>query len=123
KLPADAYERFRVDPSKTPGEVFRIRTQGDTKSFPADKRYWQTVMPICQFHNGQLDRIEVVPVTLGHGEVSHRRGRPRLAEGIEADEILTRFAALSEAFGTMMEREGERAVVCLDTVASQPSPS
>ncbi len=123
KLPADAYERFRVDPSKTPGEVFRIRTQGDTKSFPADKRYWQTVMPICQFHNGQLDRIEVVPVTLGHGEVSHRRGRPRLAEGAEADEILTRFAALSEAFGTMMEREGERAVVCLDTAANQPGPS
>ncbi|MDP9365904.1 MAG: CapA family protein [Chloroflexota bacterium] len=120
KLPADSYERFRVDLSKTPGEVFRTRTEGDTKSFPADKRYWQTVVPILQFANGRLDRIEVVPVSLGHGEASHRRGRPRLAEGTEANEILTRFAALSEGFGTMMEREGERAVVRLGTEANQP---
>ncbi len=123
KLPADAFERFRVDPSKTPGEVFRIRTQGDTRSFPADKRYWQTVMPILQFTNGGLVRSELVPVSLGHGEVSHRRGRPRLAEGAEADEILTRFAALSEEFRTMMDREGESALVCLETEVHEPSRS
>ncbi|MDP9357873.1 MAG: CapA family protein [Chloroflexota bacterium] len=123
KLPADAYERFRVDPSKTPSELFRIRTGGDTKSFPADERYWQTVMPICQFDNGRLDRIEVVSISLGHGEASHRRGRPRLAEGTEADEILTRFAALSEEFGTMIEREGERGVISMASAVAPTSLS
>ncbi len=121
KLPADAYERFRVDPSKTPSELFRIRTGGDTKSFPADKRYWQTVMPICHFDNGRLDRIEVVPISLGHGEASHRRGRPRRAEGTEANEILARFAALSEEFGTMIEREGERGVVSMASAVAPTS--
>lgn len=111
KLPADSYERFRVDPSKTPGELFETRTQNDTKSFPADKRFWQTLMPICEFEDGRLDRIELIPVTLGHGEVPYRRGRPRLAVGEEGNEILTRFAELSKADGTTVSVGDGRALV------------
>lgn len=107
KLPADSYEYFRVDSSKTPSELFQIRHQNDQKGFPADKRFWQTIMPVCDFENGRLRRIEIVPVTLDHGQPVHRRGRPRLAEGAEAEEILTRFARLSETFGTKVEYEGK----------------
>ena len=113
KLPADSYERFRVDPSKTPGELFETRTQNDTKSFPADKRFWQTLMPMCEFEDGRLDRIELIPVALGHGEVPYRRGRPRLAVGEEANDILTRFAKLSEAYGTTVSVGDGRALVQL----------
>src|SRR5699024_8329692 len=91
QLPADSYERFRVDPSQTPGQIFESRSQNDTKSFPADKRLWQTLMPLCEFVDGQVARIELVPVTLGHGQKPYRRGRPRLATGDEAIAILTLF--------------------------------
>lgn len=113
KLPADSYERFRVDADETPGKIFESRSQNDTKSFPADKRFWQTVMPLCEFTDGEVRRIELVPVTLGHGLAPHRRGRPRLATDAEAADILTRFADLSSPFGTTITREGDRATVQL----------
>jgi poly-gamma-glutamate capsule biosynthesis protein CapA/YwtB (metallophosphatase superfamily) len=105
KLPADSYEYFKVEPHKTPAELFQIRHQNDEKGFPADKRFWQTVVPICSFENGRLHRVEVIPVTLDHGRPVHHRGRPRLASGEEAEEILVRFARLSEIFGTRVGRE------------------
>lgn len=100
KLPADSYEQFRVDPSETPSAVFRSRTQGDRRSFPADRRYWETVIPVCGFHDGVLTELELVPASLGHGLPPHRRGRPRLAGGEEAEEILARFARLCRGLGT-----------------------
>lgn len=111
KLPADSYDHFRVEPTKTPGEVYRLRSEGGQKGFPADRRYWETVVPLCRFQNGQVREIEIVPVSLGHGEPSHRRGRPRLAEGTEATAILERFAALSAPFGVRMARADARAIV------------
>ncbi len=111
KLPADSYERFRVDPSRTPSELFRIRNQDGQKGFPADKRYWQTVMPICHFEGGRVRRIELIPITLGPGEPTHRRGRPRLAQATEAREILERLAHLSAPFGTTFDLDGDRATV------------
>ena len=114
KIPADAYERFRVDPSQTPGELFASRSQHGQKSFPADARYWETVLPICRYAGGELQGIELVPVSLGHGEAVHQRGRPRLARDAQARAILERFATLSEPLGTEIVIDGERAAVALD---------
>ncbi len=117
KLPADAYERFRVDPGKTPSELFRSRSEDGRKGFASDRRYWQTVVPVCRFEDGRLREIEVFPVSLGHGEPIRQRGRPRLAQGPEAGEILRRFARLSEPYGTGMDQQGDRAVVRLTGAA------
>ena len=114
KLPADSYERFRVqDTSKTPGDVYRARTKNDSQGFPADKKYWQSLMPISRYENGELAGIDVYPVTLGLGEPEYRRGRPRLAQGEEATAILERFAKLSGPFGTSMRIEDGKAIVDL----------
>jgi len=103
KLPADAYERFRVDPAKTPAELMASRSADGTRGFAADPRYWQTVVPTLQFADGQIASIDLLPVTLQHGRSVHHRGRPLLAEGEEATSILERFANLSEPYGTRME--------------------
>ncbi|MGY3617869.1 hypothetical protein [Bradyrhizobium sp. USDA 10063] len=100
RLPSDAFERFRVDPQLTPGMVFKQRTDSDRKSFPVDRRLWETVVPICSFSDGRLSRIDIHPVTFGLGDKRHLRGRPRLAAGEEAERILRRFADLSEPFAT-----------------------
>ncbi len=99
KLPTDSYLRFRVDQSKTPSEIARSRSRDGEQGFPADPRYWQTVVPRCQFEEGSLTGIDLVPVSLGYGEPTQWRGRPRLASGDEAEVILARFASLSQAFG------------------------
>jgi poly-gamma-glutamate capsule biosynthesis protein CapA/YwtB (metallophosphatase superfamily) len=113
RLPADSYDRFRVDPQLTPGMVYSVRTDHDRKSFPADRRFWETVVPICSFSDGRLSSLEIHPVTLGLGEARHLRGRPRLAAGEEARHILAKFASLSEPFGTRFTIDGGRATVVI----------
>jgi poly-gamma-glutamate capsule biosynthesis protein CapA/YwtB (metallophosphatase superfamily) len=106
-LPSDYYETTRIDPSVTPGQLFRVRSQGDQRGFPADIRYWQTVVPLCHYSGRELTKITIQPVSLGLGEAHHRRGRPRLAQGDEALDILGRLERLSRDMGTRFEREGQ----------------
>ncbi len=100
RLPSDSYDRFKADPNLTPGMVYRLRTSNDAKGFPSERKFWESVVPFCTFTDGKLTGIEIHPISLGLGESRHRRGRPRLAEGEDAARILTRFAKLSEPFGT-----------------------
>jgi poly-gamma-glutamate synthesis protein (capsule biosynthesis protein) len=113
RIPADGYERFKADPAMTPGQVYRHRTADDTKGFPAERKFWESVVPICQFEKGRLTGIDIHPIGLGFGEARHRRGRPRLAEGEEATRILHRFARLSEPYGTGFAFQNNMARVSL----------
>jgi poly-gamma-glutamate synthesis protein (capsule biosynthesis protein) len=113
KHPADAYQRFGIDPALTPGMLAHQRDDGGTKGFAADPRYWRTVVPTCHFDGGTLTRIEILPVSLGFGQPMHARGVPRLATGDEAATILNDFARLSEPFDTRLDIDGERATVRL----------
>ena len=113
RLPADSYERFRADPALTPAAVYRQRTDEDRKGFPSDRRFWETVMPVCTYTEGRLSGIDIHPVTLGLGEARHLRGRPRLAEGEEAARILRRFADLSAPFGVAMDITDTKARIAI----------
>jgi poly-gamma-glutamate capsule biosynthesis protein CapA/YwtB (metallophosphatase superfamily) len=113
KMPSDAYERFRADPDLTPGQVYQKRTNNDQGGFPADQRYWESVVPVLTYEGSALKGIELTPITLGLGEARHRRGRPRLAEPDDASRILARFADLSKPFGTSLKINGTSATVVL----------
>ena len=113
KIPADGYERFRAEPDLTPGLVYQKRVQNDQVGFPADPRYWESVVPELTYEAGGLKAIELIPISLGWKEARHRRGRPRLAAGEEGRSILERFAALSKPFGTSIEIRTQSATVAL----------
>ncbi len=107
KIPADGYERFRAAPDLTPGQVYQTRTQGDQVGFPADRRYWESVVPTLSYEGGVLRGIELTPISLGWKDARHRRGRPRLAGADEGRAILERFAELSRPFGTELAGDGK----------------
>jgi poly-gamma-glutamate synthesis protein (capsule biosynthesis protein) len=114
KIPADGYDRFRAEPELTPGQVYQKCTQGDQAGFPADRRYWESIVPTLRYEGGangrmMLRAIELVPISLGWKDARHRRGRPRLAGAVEGRAILDRFAELSRPFGTELCNE-ERAI-------------
>jgi poly-gamma-glutamate capsule biosynthesis protein CapA/YwtB (metallophosphatase superfamily) len=113
KLPADAYERFRVDASETPAVVYNSRYADDTQGFPADARFWETVMPLAEFDGERVTSLEIVPIWLALGSKAYRRGRPEVATGEIAERILNRFQQLSSEFGTEMQIRGERGYVDL----------
>ena len=43
RLPSDSFDRFRADPVMTPLMVYRQRTGNDTRGFPSDARYWDSI--------------------------------------------------------------------------------
>jgi poly-gamma-glutamate capsule biosynthesis protein CapA/YwtB (metallophosphatase superfamily) len=117
RLPSDSYERFRADPQMTPGQVYQKRTDHDRHGFPSDARFWESVVPMLTYEDGVLSGMQIQPVTLGLGEARHLRGRPRLAEGAEAQRILARFAALSRPFGTEIRIDGAIATIAPEVFA------
>ena len=106
KIPADGYERFRADPELKPGQVYQVRMRNDQAGFPADKRYWESVVPVLGWEGRELRELALLPISLGWKEPRHKRGRPRLAGKDEGRAILERFAALSQPLGTRVDVAG-----------------
>ena len=106
RLPAESYSANRLSPDLTPHRLYKSRSNNDAKGFPAEARFWETVMPICSFSGKELTSIDIHPVSLGLGQRAHRRGTPFLAEGDEGRRILGRFADLSKPFGVAFQTVG-----------------
>ena len=100
RVPADDYETLRIDPGCSPAELFRQVSQNDTRSFPADRHYWETVLPLCTFEGRELRELRLYPLSLGFGQPWPDRGTPRLADSPIAGEVLRWMAELSAPFGT-----------------------
>lgn len=106
-LPAEMYRLYGLDPGATPADLYDARTRGDQVGFPADPVYWESVVAVVRFTGARLEEVRLYPIVLGHGKPRPQRGRPVLAQGRQADQILERLAALSKGFGTQMEiRDG-----------------
>ena len=93
-------------PGLKPGQVYQARTRNDQGGFPADARYWESVVPVLSWDGRALHDISLMPISLGWKDPRHRRGRPRLAGQEEGRAILERFAALSRPFGTTIDVAG-----------------
>jgi poly-gamma-glutamate synthesis protein (capsule biosynthesis protein) len=105
RLPSDTYQTLGVELDERPGRAMaRLR-------FPDYPEYWQTVLPVLRVENGAVTSIDIFPVSLGFGQDARRHGRPGLASGEEATEILERFKKLSAALETAIEIEGS--VLCV----------
>jgi poly-gamma-glutamate synthesis protein (capsule biosynthesis protein) len=107
-------ERLYSSGDLVPGDFYRRLSANSAKSFPADERFWESVIPTCTFENHRLTAIELHPISLGFGQEMPWRGAPRLLAGPQGQAIVDRFAALSRAFGTSIWLDGAIGRVELD---------
>ena len=61
--------------------------------------YWNSVVAQCEYRGGDLRRIALHPIDLGHGKARPQRGRPVLASGQSSRHSLDRIRRLSEGLG------------------------
>jgi poly-gamma-glutamate synthesis protein (capsule biosynthesis protein) len=71
---------------------------------------WESAIVHCDFSDGRLDGLRVVPVSLNEvpddpDDSPATRGRPRLAEGGQRERVLERLQALSAGLGTPLEAD------------------
>lgn len=115
RLPAEMYELYDLPASATPADIFdfeSMREDGSPNTFHPDAAFWQTVLPVCRFREGQFVEMELHPVTLNLERGRTRRGVPALAGLEEGRAVLEQLAQLSAPFGTAIaiERRGARVV-------------
>lgn len=77
---------------------------------------WQSAIAHLHFQEGDLSRIELVPVLLNEigDDPDHQeetRGRPRIAEGADARAILERLQRISSPYGTKIQLLGDRGMI------------
>lgn len=96
----------------TPADFYDTRSAGETRGQTVVPRRWQSALAMTRWgKGGKFEEIRLHPVDLGYGKPRHQRGRPVLADGDVAKEILDRFERLSTPFGTKIKREGDVGVI------------
>lgn len=110
-LPAENYLTYKLGPGDTPADFNDRRSNNDTRSYPADERNWKSVIALPSFRAGKLEKIELLPITLGQTKPRPQRGRPMPAAGEEAQQIIKRLAALSARYGTTILFQNGRGVI------------
>jgi poly-gamma-glutamate synthesis protein (capsule biosynthesis protein) len=98
--PFDNMARQSLSWEGTPADFYDARSANGTRGQVVEPIRWQSVVATVNFTGGQLSEIKLHPVDLGYGQPRSQQGRPMMAEGDVAQEILERFQRLSEPFGT-----------------------
>lgn len=103
--PADNYEAQGLGHRDHPGRFQDARIERSGGGFPADPAYWQSVLAVTQYEDGELKELRLYPITLGHGLARPVRGRPMLADAETGRRILEELAELSASFGSTLTIE------------------
>ena len=113
RLPDEAYRRFGLGYDQTPGDYLDTRSGSGTRAFAGNPVFWQSVVAVCNYNAGKLKEIVLHPIDLGYGRPIPQRGRPVLADGDVAKEILIWLKDASEPFGTKVDIEDSKGYIRL----------
>ena len=105
RQPSVAYSRYRLDQCATPADFYEARSGNQTRGQDVNKLLWQTVVARVEWKARKLTRIVLYPIDLGMRLPRGQRGRPVLAEGDMAQEILGRVKQMSAPLGTRIDIE------------------
>lgn len=108
RFPPDMYDRYNIDDYTKPRKVFDARwtdEDGNPSGDLVDRHWWESIVPICTFKNGDLASVELHPISLHQDAGRPHRGTPTLADDNHGAEILDDLANRSEPFGTTIEQD------------------
>jgi poly-gamma-glutamate synthesis protein (capsule biosynthesis protein) len=99
--PADNYEKTGLSNDSLPSDYFSKRSKNDTVGFPADRKYWQSVVAQVVYDNDRtLKEVRLHPVSMGFGQPRSKRGQPYPAPAAEAEQIFKDLEEVCAPFGT-----------------------
>jgi len=110
-FPAENFQPLGLGPDAMPADFNDARYKNDTTGFPVDEKIWQSVVAFPTFQAGKLAKIEFLPIVLGQKKPRPQRGRPVLAEGAPAQQILQHLSDLSAAYGTKITIQNGRGTI------------
>ena len=97
--PALNYESVGLGLDHTPADFYDRRSEDDTRGFPGDMIYWNSVVAQCEYRSRSLHRVTLHPIDLGFGKARSQRGRPVMAAAGSVRHSLDRIRRLSKNHG------------------------
>ncbi|HEV7442292.1 MAG TPA: CapA family protein [Steroidobacteraceae bacterium] len=105
--PSDNYEKVGLGDDAVPADYYNKRTRNDTIGFPADRKFWQSVVAEMVFNTDRtLKAVRLHPISLGFGQPRIKRGQPYPAPAAEAGQIINDLQELCQPYGTTVEYKG-----------------
>jgi poly-gamma-glutamate synthesis protein (capsule biosynthesis protein) len=99
--PADNYDKTSLPATALPGDYFSKRSKNDTAGFPADRKYWQSVVAEVVYDNDRtLKEVRLHPISMGFGQPRTKRGQPYPSPAAEAEQIFKDLEKVCAPFGT-----------------------
>lgn len=111
--PWDLAARFGLPPTATTADIYAERARRYAGGIAEDPLNFRSAVATVEFRAGVATAIQLYPLDLGAGSPTTRRGRPQLAHGTLAREILHRFRELSAPFGTTVDITGTTGTITL----------
>jgi poly-gamma-glutamate synthesis protein (capsule biosynthesis protein) len=119
RLPSENYESLGLGANMGVGDFDDRRSSNDTRSYPADREIWESVVAVPRWQGKALAELKLYPITLGFGQPRTVRGRPLLADGDLAMKIVGDVIERSKAFGTTVVFENGVGRVVLEKAATE----
>jgi hypothetical protein len=118
-VPEEAMPFYGLGFDSSPADYFDAKDAQDEGGAAAEgeRQRMRSVIAVTEFKSKKLNRIVLYPIDLGFGLPRSQAGRPTLAHGQEAQEILERVRRLSAPFHTKVEIDGEVGVIRFDEQA------
>ena len=85
------------------GDFNDRRSNNDTVGFPADARFWESVIAMPRFSGRKLTELKLYPITLGYKKPRSQRGWPMLATPELGKKIIDDVSKFSTPFGTRIQ--------------------
>jgi len=95
--PEEFYEKYKLTSDMTVHELLKTRSNNFTRGLMTDKRMLQSVIPYWETENGDITKLELLPVELVDKGSNSLIGLPRPSRNTS---ILKELAKLSEPYGT-----------------------
>lgn len=103
RQPAEFFDIYGLDASHTPSDGFDARSANGTKGLAANQKVFESVMVSFEVEAGEIDSVNIMPITLGFEKNRSRKGRPELATIEDGNRILADLARLSAEYETTIE--------------------
>lgn len=113
RQPAEFFDIYGLDANHTPSDAFDARSKNGTKGLVVNRKVFESVMASFQVEDGEIDRVELIPITLGFEKKRSLKGRPELAAVEDGERILAELAALSAEYETKIEIKDGRGYIYL----------
>lgn len=101
--PEDFYATYGLTSNATMHELFKTRSNDFTRGLMTDKRMFETIIPYWEMEDGNLTKLELMPVELGFEKPRSQSGLARPATDLS---FVKRLAEMSEPYGVKMKIKG-----------------